>query len=88
MKAPFAYVLYIDRGTEEHLVSLYQSLDEAEDALRDYAGTIFVGGDDDDDIVKVLADYGSQTRIFACTLKRGQQISTELNPFARTTKAA
>jgi hypothetical protein len=43
MKEPFAYVLYIDRGTEEHLVSLYKSLDEAEDALRVYSRTIVVG---------------------------------------------
>jgi len=87
MKEPFAYVLYIDRGNQEHLVSLHQSLDEAEDALRDYAGTIFVGPTDDD-IVGALAEDGKHARIFACTLKHKKQISTELKPFTRTTKAA
>jgi hypothetical protein len=82
MKEPFAYVLYIDRGAEEHLVSL-----EAEDALRDYAGTIFVGPTDDDDIVEVLAEDGKHVRIFACTLKHKKWISTELKPFTRA-KAA
>jgi hypothetical protein len=37
MKEPFAYVLYIHSRTRE-FVSLHQSLDEAEDALRAYAG--------------------------------------------------
>jgi len=87
MKEPFAYVLYIDRGTEEHLVSLHQSLDEAEDALRAYAGTIFVGVTDDDDIIETLAEDDKHVRIFACTLKRNTQISTELKPFTRA-KAA
>jgi hypothetical protein len=88
MKDPFAYVVYVDRGTEEHLVSLWQSLDEAEDALRDYARTIFVGPTDDDDIVEVLAEDGKHVRIFACTWKHKKWISTELEPFTGTAKAA
>jgi hypothetical protein len=87
MKEPFAYVLYIDRGAEEHLVWLHQSLDEIEDALRAYAETIFVGPANDDDIVEMLAEDGKHARIFACTLKRNAQISTELKPFTRA-KAA
>jgi hypothetical protein len=80
MKEPFAYVLYIDRGTEEHLVSLYQSLDEAE--LRAYAATIVVGPSDDE-IVEILAEDGIHARIYACTMKRNTQTSAELTPFAR-----
>ncbi len=88
MKTPYAYVLYIECDAEEHLVSLYRSLDEAEDALRDYTVTIFAGPQPDDDIIESLAEYGKHARIFACTLRRGKQVSTELNPFARTAKAA
>jgi hypothetical protein len=87
MKEAFAYVLYIDRGTEEHRVLLFQSLDDAEDELRDYARTIFVGVADED-IVATLAEDGKHARIFACMLKHKRQISTELKPFTRATKAA
>jgi hypothetical protein len=87
MNKPYAYVLYIDRGTEEHLVSLHQTLDGAEAALRAYAAKIVIGPSDDD-IVETLAEDGIHVRIFACTEKRNMQISTELQPFARTAKAA
>jgi hypothetical protein len=87
MSTPFAYVLYIDRGTEEHFVWLYQTLDEAEDTLRVYAGTIFVGPTDDE-LVEALAEQGEHARIFACTMKRNRQISTELKPFNRPARAA
>jgi hypothetical protein len=82
-----AYVLYIERDTEEHLVELYQSLDEAEDALRDYAATIFIAPRDGD-IVEVLAESGIRPRIFACTLVRGKQRSIELMPFATKERVA
>jgi hypothetical protein len=88
MKAPITYVLYIDRGPEEHLVSLWRTLDDAEDTLREYAGTIFVGVTDDDDIVETLAEDGKHVRIFACTMKHNRQISTELKPFTRAAKVA
>jgi hypothetical protein len=89
MNKPYAYVLYIDRGTEEHLVSLHQTLNGAEAALRDYAASIFVGGLCDGEIVETLAGLcGERVRIFACTEKRNTQVSTELQPFARTAKAA
>jgi hypothetical protein len=88
MKEPYAYLLYIDRGTEEPLVSLYRSLDEAEDALRAYVQTIFVGPQCDGEIVETLAEDGIRVRIFACTEKRNTQVSTELQPFARSAKAA
>jgi hypothetical protein len=87
MKKPFAYVLHIERDSAEHLVSLYQSLDEAENALRAYAATIFAGPGDDE-IVEMLAEDGLHVRIFACVMKRNTQISTELKPFTRTAKAA
>jgi hypothetical protein len=81
VKDPFAYVLYIDRGTEEHLVSLYQRLDEAEEALRAFARTIVVGPRDNE-IAEVLAEDGVHARIYACTLQRRGQSSTEVQPFA------
>jgi len=88
MKEPFAYVLYIDRGTKEHLVSLYRSLDEAEQALRAYVKTIFIGGASDADIVETLAEDGISARIYACAMKRNTQTSEELVPFARTAMVA
>jgi hypothetical protein len=88
MKEPFAYVLYINRGNEEHLVSLYRSLDEAEDALRTYAKTVVVGGLSNDELVETLAEWDEHVHIFACAMKRNAQISTELKPFARTAKVA
>jgi hypothetical protein len=81
MKEPFAYVLYIYSRTRE-FVSLYQSLDEAEEALRDYAASTFVGLCDGE-VVEALAEDGIRVRIFACTEKRNMQTSTELQPFAR-----
>jgi hypothetical protein len=87
MKEPFAYVLYIDRGTEEHLVSLHKSLDEAEDALRAYSRTIVVGPNDNE-IIEVLAEDGVHARIYACTLQRRGQSSVELVPFADGNAAA
>jgi hypothetical protein len=87
MKEPFAYVLYIDRGAEEHLVSLYQSLDDAEAALRAYAQTIVIGPSDSE-IVEVLAEDGVRARIYACTQQRRGQSSVELVPFADGTAAA
>jgi len=87
MKAPFAYVLYIERDTDEHLVLLHQSLDETEDALRDYARTIVVSPSDDE-IVEVLAEHNIHARIYACAMKRNTQISTELKPFTRIAKVA
>jgi hypothetical protein len=80
-KEPFAYVLYIHSRTRE-FVSLHQSLDEAEEALRAYAGTIFVRLNDNE-IVETLTDDGMYVRIFACAMERNTQISTELRPFVR-----
>jgi hypothetical protein len=88
MNKPFAYVLFINRGNEERLVSLHQSLDEAEDALRAYARTVFVSPGDDDELVEALAECDEHVHIFACTMKRNTQISTELQPFTRATEAA
>jgi hypothetical protein len=87
MKEPFAYVLYIERDTDEHLVSIHRSLDEAEDALRAFARTIVVAPSDDD-ITEILAEYNLHARIYACAMKRNTQISTELKPFTRAAKVA
>ena len=87
MKEPFAYVLYIEHDTAEHFVSIHQSLNEAEEALRAFGATI-VAGPCDEDLVETLAEYNEHARIYACTMKRNMQISTELEPFTRTAKAA
>jgi hypothetical protein len=85
MKTPFAYVLYI--GHDKAEVSLHRTLDEAEEALRDFAATIVVGPADDD-IPEVLAEDGVHVRLFALTMKRNKQSSVDLRPFARSAKAA
>ena len=87
MKEPFACVLHIEHDNAEHLVSLYRSLDEAEDALRVFAATVFVGLGEDE-IVESLAECGEHVRLYSCAMKRGKQISTEIQPFTRAAKAA
>jgi hypothetical protein len=79
---PFAYVLYIDSRTRE-FVSLHQSLDTAEDALRTYAASIFAGLNDNE-IVETLTEDGTYVRLFACARERNKQNSTKLKPFERT----
>jgi hypothetical protein len=88
MPQPFAHVLYIDRGSEEHLVSLHRRLDQAEAALRAFVATVFVGPAADSEIVESLADAKIHVRLFACTWRRGKQVSTELEPFAHAAKVA
>jgi len=83
----YAYVLYIDRGPKEHLVSIYEKVKEAEAALREYAETIVVSPGDDE-IAEALAENGIHARIYGCTLKRRGQRSTELVPFADGKAAA
>ena len=86
VKEPFAFVVYIERNDDdERLAFVYRDLDEAEEALRDYAKTIFVGGCLDDELVEALADKSIHVRIFACLIKRNKQISEELELFARET---
>jgi hypothetical protein len=94
MKKPFAHVLYIERsGEPEPWVSLYQTLPEAEAALRSYTAAIFVGGLDgipDDQIIETLAEHdASEVHIYAVTIDRrnNEQASAEVQPFARA-KAA
>jgi hypothetical protein len=82
MKEPFAYVLYIERDSDEHLVSVHRSLDEAEAELRAFAANIVLDPSDDE-IVDFLCEYGEHARIYACTIKRNTQTSAELTPFAR-----
>jgi hypothetical protein len=78
---PFAYVFYVEHDNDEHYVSVHSSLDEAEEALRAYAAAIFVDGESlaDSEIADILMEYNEHVRIFACTVKRGVQISTQLS---------
>ena len=80
MKHPFAYVLYVVHDTAEREVFLYQTLGEAEQALRDFTATLVVTPCADEEIIEMLAECGESARIFICT--------AELEPFARTAKAA
>jgi hypothetical protein len=88
MKEPFAYALYVEHDNDEHYVSVHQTLDEAEAALRAYAATIFVGANDDGEILEILAEHGEHARLFACTAKHNVQYSTQLVPFADGKAAA
>jgi hypothetical protein len=82
-------VLYVDRGTErEHLVFLYRSLTEFEAGLHAFVATLFVGPFDDSEIVEILAGEGIKVRLYAWSLRRGKQISTELKPFTHAASAA
>ena len=85
MKEPFAHVLYIEHDNGAHCVSIHTTLDEAEAALRAYAAMVFVDGESlaDDEIIETLATYNEYARIYACTVKRDLQISTELAPFTQ-----
>ena len=80
MKRPFAYVLYVVHDNAEHEVFLYQTLGEAEQAVRDLRATLTVGPCADDEIIDTLAECGESARIFVCT--------AELEPFARKAKVA
>jgi hypothetical protein len=80
MKEPFAYVLYVVHDNAKHEVFLYQTLGEAEQALRDFTKTLVVGSCADDEIIETLAECGERARIFVCT--------AELKPFARRARVA
>jgi hypothetical protein len=80
MKRPFAYVLYVVHENAETEVCIYETLGEAEQALRDFTATLVVGPCADDEVMDTLASCHESARIFACT--------AELEPFARAAKAA
>jgi hypothetical protein len=61
-------------------VFIYETLSEAEQELRELRATLTVGPCADDEIIETLAYCHESARIFACTV--------ELEPFARTAKAA
>jgi hypothetical protein len=83
MKNRPVYVLLIEYSDDEPFVTLHQSLDDAEDALREIAARIWAGPQADEDMLEVFAKYGHRVRVFACTMKRNVQTSTEITPFAR-----
>jgi hypothetical protein len=80
MKRPFAYVLYVEHGNAGREVFLYQTMDEAEEALRNFVAALVVGHCRDDEIVETLEECGEHARVFACT--------AELEPFVRGATAA
>jgi hypothetical protein len=86
-KLPFAFVLYMERLDGETSVGVCSTLEDIEEALRSAATSRWVGVVDDD-IVETLTEHGWRVRIFACTAHRGGQVSTELEPFARTARVA
>jgi hypothetical protein len=80
---PFAYVLIAERrGDLEPQISLYQTLEAAEAALRAYAANLYVGLGDDE-IVETLSADEHCAHIYAVRSKRGGQASVEVQPFAR-----
>jgi hypothetical protein len=76
MRRPFGYIIYLEHGN----AFFYRSLDEAEQALREFVATLVVGHCADDEIILTLEECGEHVRVFACT--------TELEPFARKATAA
>jgi hypothetical protein len=82
-KAPFAFVVCIEPNAR---LLVHRNLEEAENALRDYAASVFVGACSDDEIIEMLAETGHGVRIFACSYdaRRRIQASVEVKPFART----
>jgi hypothetical protein len=86
-KLPFAFVLYLERPNGEASVGAGATLEEIEKALRDAVASRWVGVVDDD-IVETFTQNGWRVRVFACTAHRGGQVSTELEPFARTARVA
>jgi len=84
MKAPFAFVLIMEHPDDGTEVAACSTLEEIEEALRRAADARWIGIVDSE-IVEVLRDANWRVRVFACTARRKGQISTELEPFARTT---
>jgi hypothetical protein len=80
MKRPYAYVLYVEHGNAGHEVFLYQTMEEAEEALRNLVRKLVVGHCRQDEIVLTLEECGVHVRIFACT--------AEFEPFVRGATAA
>jgi hypothetical protein len=86
---PFAHVLYIEHDVDEHIVSVHQTLEQAEDELRVFAKAIFEGDETSDDkIVETLAEFNKHARIYAVVTVVGGQTSAEITPFAHVAKAA
>ena len=86
MSKPFAYVTYIEHDNGEHLVFVHPTLDEAENALFDYAQTVFDEGTrmEKFEIVETLACYGKYACIYAVTKDSdGSQDSLGITPFER-----
>jgi hypothetical protein len=84
-KEIYGYVLYIERTkTDERLVSIHRTMAEAEEGLRDYARTIWVGGMRDDELLDELTEEDERVVIFECS----NLGSIELTPFMRSFQAA
>jgi len=86
-KSPFAFVLVMEHPNAGTSVAACATLEEIEEALRTASRSRWVCSIDDE-IVEAYTEAGWRVRIFACTAHRKGQISTELKPFARATKAA
>ena len=76
--APLAFVLWIWRSKRQTRVSVHNSLEDAEQALRDFAAGIFTGLTDDD-LLDVLEADGAEVHLYGCE-PRG---SFEIRQFAR-----
>ena len=87
-KPPFGYALFIERDAKPQ-VWIYQTLEEAETALRACAAGLWVRPSCDEEIIETFAEDGTRVHIFACTYnaRTRKQTSVELKPFTRA-KAA
>ena len=82
-EAPFAYVLIVEHDHFPILVSVHPDLDEAEDALRAHAASIYVRPSDDE-IVELLLDEEQHVRLYECAYdkRRKTQTFVYVKPFA------
>jgi hypothetical protein len=84
--APFGYVLFVELDRYGLQVTIWETLNEAEAALRDVAASIWPDLRDDE-IVEVFAEAGGRVHLYACTVKRNVQSSAELQPFTGAASA-
>jgi hypothetical protein len=89
------YVLYIEHDYAPHNVSVHDSQQEAEDALREYSKPIFADNEldvIDEELVEKLAEFNEYARVYRCggkddVFRTGVEITPFMTPFEETEAA-
>jgi hypothetical protein len=78
------YVLIVEHDDHPILLSVHPDLDEAEDALRAHAASIYVRPSDDDIVELLLDEQGQHVRLYECGYdkRRKAQTFVYVKPFA------